>query len=150
MISTDIREQLKSAMREKDQVKLDTLRAILAGFTSELVASGKTPQDEVTDDIALKVVQKLIKQRKDAISQFEAGGRADLATDERAQLAVLEQFQPPQMPEEEIRTVALRLQAELGLTDKAKAGMLMGAVKKEIGSAADGATIKSVIDSLFA
>ena len=148
-IAETIREQLKSAMREKDQTALDTLRAVLTGFTSELVAGGKTPQDQVTNEIALKVVQKLIKQRKDAIAQFSVGGRSDLVDKETAELAVLEQFQPPQMSTDEIRAIAIVKQAELGIFDKAKAGMLMGAVKKEVGDAADGATIKSIIDSLF-
>jgi len=84
MISTDIREKMKDAMRSKDQVALDTYRGILSSFTNELVAAGKTPQDEVTDDIALSVIKKTIKQRKDAIQQFEAAGRTDLADADKA------------------------------------------------------------------
>jgi len=145
-----IREQLKDAMRAKDQIALDTLRSVLGGFTTELVAAGKTPQDEVTDDMALKVIQKLIKQRKDAISQFEAGGRDDLASDEKLQLAILEKYQPAQMPESEIKEIAVRKQAELGITDKAKAGVLTGAVMKEVAGRADGAIVKSIVEGLFA
>ncbi len=148
-IAQEIREQLKTAMREKNQVALDTLRSILSGFTAELVASGKTPQDEVEDSVAIKVVQKLIKQRKDAIAQFEGAGRADLADDEKAQLAVLEQFQPAQMSEANIRVIAERKKTELGITDKAKSGILTGAVMKEVAGTADGALVKTVVDSLF-
>jgi uncharacterized protein YqeY len=82
-IATDIREKMKQAMRDKDQAALDTYRSTLSAFTNELVTAGKTPQDEVTDDMALKVIQKIIKQRKDSIAQFEAGGRADLVADEK-------------------------------------------------------------------
>ena len=149
MIATDIREQLKTAMREKDQVGLDTLRGVLSAFTNELVAQGKTPQDEVSDDMALKVILKLIKQRKDAIAQFEAGARQDLAMVEKDQLALLEKFQPAQMPEDEIRAIAIRKKAELNVTDPAKAGILTGAVMKEVAGAADGGTVKRVVDSLF-
>ncbi len=136
-------------MREKDQVALDTYRVVLSAFTAELVASGKTPQDEVSDDMALKVIIKLIKQRKDAISQFEAGGRGDLAEEEKKQLALLEKFQPAQMSEQDIRAIAEQKKAELGITDKAKAGILTGAVMKAVAGQADGGTVKNIVDSLF-
>jgi uncharacterized protein len=148
-IATDVRELLKVAMREKNQTALDTLRSVMSACTNELVASGKTPQDEVTDDMAQKVISRLIKQRKDSIAQFETGGRTDLALDEKAQLAILEQFQPPQMGEDALRTIALRKKEELGITDKAKAGILTGAVMKEVSGQADGALVKSIIESLF-
>jgi uncharacterized protein YqeY len=148
-IATSIREELKNAMRNKDQVALDTYRAILTGFMTELVATGKTPQDEVSDDMALKVILKLIKQRKDAISQFEAGGRSDLAEEEKSQLALLEKFQPVQMSEADIRAIAERKKAELNVTDKTKAGILTGAVMKETAGQADGALVKTIVESLF-
>ena len=106
MISTDIREKLKDAMRNKDQTALDTYRGLISAFTSELLAQGKTPQDEVTDDIALGVIKKTIKQRKDAISQFEAAGRTDLDDADKAQLALLEGFMPEQMSEADIKVIA--------------------------------------------
>lgn len=152
MIAQTIREQLKDAMRSKDQAALDALRGVMSAFTSELVANGKTPQDEVTDEIALKVILRTIKQRQDAIAQFEAGGRADLAEEDKKQLAVLMQFQPAQMDASEIEKIAIAKKAELGLTDKAKMGMLVGAVVKEIavrGESADGAVVKGIIEQLF-
>lgn len=150
MIATDIREKLKDAMRSKDQVALDTYRGILSAFTNELVASGKTPQDEVTDDIALSVIKRTIKQRKDAIEQFTAGGREDLANDDRAQLALLEIFQPAQMSESDIRVIAEKKKAELNISDKSKLGILVGAVMKETGGNADGQVVKQIVESLFA
>ncbi|MBY0328560.1 GatB/YqeY domain-containing protein [Patescibacteria group bacterium] len=148
-LAETIREKLKDAMRAKDQIALDTLRSVISGFTSELVAAGKTPQDEVTDDIAMKVITKLVKQRKDSISQFEAGGRADLAVDEKLQLAVLEAYMPEQMSEEKIREIAVAKKADLNLTDKTKSGILTGAVMKEVAGQADGMLVKKVVDSLF-
>ncbi len=149
MIAADIREKLKDAMRAKDQVALDTYRGILSGFTNELVAAGKLPQDEVTDEVALSVIKRTIKQRKDAIAQFEAGGRQDLADDDRAQLALLDMFQPAQMAESEIQAIAEKKKAELGIDDKNKMGILMGAVMKETGGNADGQVVKKVVESLF-
>jgi uncharacterized protein YqeY len=148
-IATEVREHMKQAMRDKNQTALDTYRGALSAFMMEMVANGNTPQDEVTDDVALKVILKLIKQRKDAITQFQAGGRMDLADDEKAQLALLEKFQPAQMSEADIRVIAEKKKAELGITDKAKMGILTGAVMKEIGGAADGSTVKTVVESLF-
>ncbi len=152
MIIQTIREQLKDAMRSKDQAALDALRGVMSAFTNELVASGKSPQDEVTDDIALKVILRTIKQRQDAIAQFEAGGRTDLAEEDKKQLAVLMQFQPAQMAESEIRAIATAKKDELGMTDKTKMGMLVGAVVKEIaarGESADGGVVKKIIEELF-
>ncbi len=149
MIATDIREKLKDAMRAKDQVALDTYRGLLSAFTNELVAQGKTPQDEVSDDIALSVVKRTIKQRKDAIAQFEAGGRKDLADADKAQLALLDIFQPAQMSEDEIRTIAVKKKEEMVITDKAKMGILMGAVMKETAGNADGQVVKKVVEGLF-
>lgn len=148
-LAETIREKLKDAMRAKDQIALDTLRSVISGFTSELVAAGKTPQDEVTDDIAMKVITKLVKQRKDSISQFEAGGRADLAVDEKLQLAVLETYMPEQMSEDKIREIAVAKKADLNVTDKTKSGILTGAVMKEVAGQADGMLVKKVVDSLF-
>ena len=139
-------------MRSKDQAALDALRGVMSAFTNELVASGKSPQDEVTDDIALKVILRTIKQRQDAIAQFEAGGRTDLAEEDKKQLAVLMQFQPAQMAESEIRAIATAKKDELGMTDKTKIGMLVGAVVKEIatrGESADGGVVKKIIEELF-
>ncbi len=148
-IATNIREQLKLAMKEKNQDALDTFRSVISAFTSELVASGKTPQDEVIDEIAQKVIQKIIKQRQDSISQFEAGGRNDLAEIEKAQLAFLVPFMPVQMSEEKIREIVLAKKEILNFTDKAKMGMLVGAVMKEVGASADGAVVKKIVEESF-
>lgn len=148
-LSHTIREQLKQAMRDKNQAALDTLRAVLAGFTTELVASGKTPQDDIDDAQALVVIKRLMKQRRDALSQFETAGREDLAAIEKEQLVILEQFQPAQMSAEEITRIATEQKAALGITDKTKAGVLMGAVLKITNGAAESSTVKQVIDTLF-
>ncbi len=148
-IAQQIRESLKSAMREKDQIKLDTLRSVMSATTNELVATGKTPQDVPDDALVQKVIARLVKQRKDAISQFEAGGRADLADTEKAQLVILEAYLPAQMSEAEIRIIAEKKMAELEITDKSKAGILVGAVMKEVAGNADGTVVKKVVESLF-
>ncbi|HVY36092.1 MAG TPA: GatB/YqeY domain-containing protein [Candidatus Paceibacterota bacterium] len=144
-----IREALKGAMKDKDQTALDTLRSALAVFTNEAIALGKPPQEELTDDQVVVVIRKLIKQRRDAIEQYKVGGRADLIAAEQGQIYILEQYLPAPMTDTDIQLIAERKKKELQITDKAKSGILVGAVMKEVGSAADGGTVKKIVEGLF-
>lgn len=144
-----IRGELRDAMKQKDGARLDTLRSILAACTNEAIVLGKTPQEILSDEQVLSVIRRQIKQRRDAIEQYRAGGRADLIASEQAQLWVLEQYLPAAMPEADIKQVALRKKADLQISDKAKSGILVGAVMKEIGNASDGATVKRIVEELF-
>jgi uncharacterized protein YqeY len=144
-----IKGQLKEAMMAKDAVKLTVIRGLLTAFTNESVAIGRTPQDMLNDEEALKVITRTAKQRKDAISQFEAAGRQDLADEDKAQLAILETYLPTLMSAEEVRPIAEAKKAELGVTDKSGAGKLTGMLMKELAGKADGAVVKQVVDSLF-
>lgn len=148
-LQQEVRDALKTAMKEKDQTALDTLRGTIAAFTNEAVNLGKSPQEELSDEQALTVIKRQIKQRKDAIAQYTAAGRADLLAIEEAQVKILEQYVPAQMSEEAIREIAMRKKEESGIADKSKMGMLVGAVMKEVGSNADGAVVKKVIESLY-
>ncbi|MDQ3077056.1 MAG: GatB/YqeY domain-containing protein [bacterium] len=149
-LQTQIKDEIKKAMLAKDTVRLNVMRGISSAFTNELVAKGQKPQDELADDAGIAVIKRLVKQRKDSIEQFTKGGREDLAADEKTELAVLETLLPASMPKEEIKKVAEAKKAELGITDIAKMGMLIGAVNKELKGAADGSDIKEVVESLFA
>ena len=97
-----IKAEIKPAMIAKDTVRLGTLRMIMAAFTNELVTQGHPPTDPLSDEDCMKVIKRLSKQRKDSIEQFVAGGRPELAEDERAELAVIESFLPTAMTEEEV------------------------------------------------
>lgn len=149
-LQQDIKESIKEAMKAKDQVKLGVVKGLSAAFTNELVTLGRMPQDELTDEEALNVIRRAVKQRKDSIQQFVAGGRPELAEDEKAELAVLETYLPAMMPEEEVEKIAKAKIEELGITDKSKAGQLMGALMKDLKGQADGDTVKSVVDRLLA
>lgn len=144
-----IKDSLKDALKAKEEVRLRTIRSMLTAFTNELVATGKTPQDSLEDDKVLGVIKRLAKQRKESIVQYEAANRPELAEPEKAELLVLEGYLPQLMSTEEILPVAQAKKAELGITDKAKMGMLVGAVMKELGGKADGADVKQVVESLF-
>jgi uncharacterized protein len=145
----DIRSELKEAMKAKDAVRLRTVRSILTAFTNELVATGHTPQEMIGDTEGLAVIKRLAKQRKDSIEQYEAAGRTDLSEPEKEELVVLEAYLPQLMSQDEIRPIVETKKAELGITDKAKIGMLVGAVMKELGGKADGSDVKAIAESLF-
>ena len=145
----DIKNSLKDAMKEKDEVRLRTVRSMLTAFTNELVANGKTPQAWLDDDTTMNVIKRLSKQRKESITQFEAAGRDELAVPEKEELAVLETYLPQMMTQDEIRPLAEAKKVELGVDDKAKMGMLVGALMKDLNGQADGGDVKMVVESLF-
>lgn len=140
---------MKTAMRAKNDVALTTLRGLLSAFTNELVALKRKPTDALQDAEAFAVIKRAVKQRKDSIEQFTKGGRADLAEKEHAELAIVEAYLPAMTSEDDIKKVAEAKKAELNVTDKSKAGILVGAIVKEFGGNADGAVVKQVVDGLF-
>lgn len=149
MLQDSIKSQIKEAMMAKDAVRLEVLRGISAAGTNELVAKGRKPQDQLTDEELIAVITRLSKQRKDSIDQFTKGGRLDLVTEEQAQLAILETFLPKMMSQDEIRPIAIAKKEALGVTDKSGLGKLVGAVMGELKGKADGNDVKAVIESLF-
>ncbi|MEI8130209.1 MAG: GatB/YqeY domain-containing protein [bacterium] len=149
MLHEEIKGKIKEAMLAKDAVRLEVLRGMVAAFTNELVAKGKKPQEMLSDEEAMAVIMRMSKQRKDSIEQFTKGGREDLVAEEQAQLAIIETFLPAMMSKADVETVARVKQAELGITDPTKKGMLMAGVMKDLKGKADGMLVKEVVDSLF-
>ena len=141
---------LKEAMKAKDSARLAVLRGIKTAFTNELVATKRTPQDTLSDEEVIKVITRLAKQRKDSIEQFTKGGRPELAEKESYELTVLQEFLPELMSKEAIQQFVHAKKDELGITDPAKKGMLIGATMKELKGKADGSLVKEVVDDLFA
>jgi len=144
-----IKNDVTSAMRAKDSLRLTVLRSVLAAFTNELVAKKKKPDEQIGDEDALTVLNRASKQRKDSIEQFNKGGRADLALNEEKELVIIEAYLPETMGIDEIQKLAEAKKAELGIDDVAKKGMLMGALMKELKGKADGGDVKKVVDALF-
>jgi hypothetical protein len=138
-----------AAMKAREQVKVDTLRGAMTSFTNELVAKGRKPTDELTDDEAVVVIKRLAKQRKDSMEQFTNGGRPELAEKEAAELKILEVYLPESASIEDIEKVAIAKKAELGITDASGTGKLMGAIIKEFAGTADGADVKAVVTKLL-
>lgn len=139
---------MKEAMKAKDDLRVQTLRGVIAACTNELVAKNMKPTDAVDDAMVLAVLKRLGKQRKDSAEQFEKGGRAELAAKELKELKILENYLPQQASREDILKVAQAKKEELKV-DAAGKGKLMGIVMKELGGNADGGLVKEVVESLF-
>ncbi len=150
MLHDHIREEIKNAMRAKDELRKEVLRGILTGFTNELVATKHTPQEILGDAGCIAVIKRQVKQRKDSYEQFVAGGRPELAEKEKKELVILEAFLPQTMSREEIKVIAVKTKADLGVTDKSKIGQFIGAVMKACGGNADGNDVKAIVEELLA
>ncbi len=149
MLAAKIREDMKVAMKAKDDLRVQTLRGAMAAFTNELVAKGKKPTEELDDVGAITVLKRLAKQRKDSAEQFEKGHRPELAQKELAELKIIEAYLPQTASREDIEKVARAKKEELGVTDVSGTGKLVGAVMKEFAGNADGTDVKEVVTSLF-
>jgi len=149
MLHEQIKEEIKIAMKAKEELRLSVLRGMLSAFTNELVATKRKPSEILPDEDALMVVKRLVKQRKDSVEQFRAGKREDLASKEEAEMKILEKYLPEMMSREEIEKVVLTKKEELKIVDKSKMGMLMGAVIKELKGKADGSLVKEVVEKMF-
>lgn len=148
-LQNKITENIFGAMRAKDELRLLVLRAVKAAFTEELLSLKKKPDETLDDETALAVIGREAKKRKDSIEQFEKGGRADLAENERAELAILQEFLPVLMSREEIETIAREKINSLSITDKSGQGKLIGALMSDLRGRADGADVKEVVEKLL-
>lgn len=149
-----IKDQIKEAMRSKNRVMLDTLRGLDALMLNEMLASKdtKSSNGQMTDDKALALIKRSVKQRKDSIAQFKIGKRDDLAAKEELELAILEGFLPSMMSRDQIlASISPKIEAMkvLGSFDPKSSGKIVGQFIKELAGKADGADVKAVVDELL-
>jgi uncharacterized protein len=145
-----VREDMKNAMRAKDAATLECVRGLMSAFTNELVTLKRMPSDSLSDAEALAVVKRAVKKGKDAAQQFVDGGRPELAEKENAEVAILSKYLPAQATDAEIAAAIAAKVAEMGVTDKAGVGKLIGAVTKHFNGNVDGMKVKEMADKLFA
>ena len=145
MTHQELKEAITGAMKAREEVRLSVLRGLSAAATNELVAEGKKPTDEISDDDLMTVISRAAKQRKDSIEQFIKGGRLELAEKERAELKIIEEMLPAQMSREEVEKAVKNKSVELGVSDKSGANKLMGALMKELRGRADGTMVREVV-----
>ena len=142
-ISNDIKE----AMKAKDKVRLETLRNIKKVFLEAKTAPGAN--DTSTDDAAMKIMQKLVKQGKDSATLYNDQGRADLAEAELAQVAVIETYLPKQMSAEELEAALKAIIAEVGAEGPKDMGKVMGTATKKLAGLAEGRAISAKVKELL-
>lgn len=138
-----IMDAMKTAMKEKDTVSLEALRAVKSALLLAQTESGA--KEELSKDDEIKLLQKLVKQRKDSAAIYNEQGRQDLAEPEIAQAAVIEKFLPAQLSETEVEAVVNKIVAENGFSGMADMGKVMGLATKELAGQADGKTISSAV-----
>ncbi len=144
-----VSEDIKDAMRAKDKVRLEALRGIKKEFLEAKTAKGAN--DELSDDTAILILQKMVKQRKDSADIYKTqGGREDLAGDELAQVAVLEEYLPKQLSQEELDAKLTEIIAQVGATSPADMGKVMGGVAtKALAGVAAGKAISETVKKLL-
>lgn len=141
-----VMEQMKAAMKSKDTVALESLRALKSAF---LLANTSGGNVELSEEDEIKIVQKLVKQRKDSAAIFQDQNRTDLAEPEIAQAKILEQFLPAQMGEDELKSAIEAIIAQTGASSMKDMGKVMGMASKELAGKADGKAISSVVKELL-
>lgn len=144
-----IQKDAEEALKSGEKTRLSVLRDIKTSATNELVATKRKPTDTLSDEELLSVIKRLAKQRKDSIEQFRAGNREELAKKEEKELTILEEYLPEMMSKEEIRPIAEKKKAELGITDKSGMGQLIGAIMKETEGRADGKDVSAIVNELL-
>lgn len=142
-----ISDGIKSAMLAKDKVRLEALRAVKKEFLEAKTAKGS--DGELTDEAATKIVAKLAKQRTESAEIYRTQGREDLAQEEEAQLAVLQEFLPKQLSMEEIEAHVKALIVELGVADMKGMGRVMGEASKRLAGQVDGKVLSEVVKKLL-
>ena len=143
-----ISEDIKSAMKARDKVRLETLRNIKKVFLEAKTAPGAN--DTLTDADALKIISKLAKQGKETATTYTQAGRQDLADAELAQVEVLESYLPKQLSQEEIEAEVKNIIAEVGATSMKEMGKVMGTASKQLAGKADGRVISEIVKKLLA
>ncbi|MCA9352228.1 GatB/YqeY domain-containing protein [Patescibacteria group bacterium] len=147
-LQEQMKENMKAAMKDRNMAAVTTYRGLMSAMTNAIVATGKAPDTPVDDDMAMDVLTKEAKKRKDSIQQYTDAGRPELAEDEQAELAIIEQYLPTMMSLDDIKTIAQAKIADIG--DGVNKGQLMGSLMGELKGRADGADVKTVVDELLA
>lgn len=146
-LQTKIMDVMKDAMRSKDTIALEALRAIKSELLLAQTASGS--KEEISEADEIKILQRLVKMRKDSAEIFATQNRPDLAEPELAQIAVIEKFLPAQLSEAEVEAIVAKIISETGASGIASMGKVMGLASAQIGGQAEGKMISAIVKKLL-
>lgn len=145
MLKEKLLEDLKISMKEKDEVRKNTVQMVRAA----ILQVEKDKQIQVTEQQILEIIAKEVKKRKDAIPDYEKGGRLDMVETIQKEIAILNEYLPKQLSKEELEKQIKEIIQQTGATSIKEMGMVMKAAKEKIGAASDGKTINEVVKSLL-
>lgn len=146
-LSKDVMAKMKEAMKAKDSVALESLRAIKSAILLAQTETGS--KEEISEESEIKLLQKLVKQRKDSATLYTEQGREDLAEPELAQAEIISQFLPEQLGEEELKAIITEIIAETGASSMKEMGKVMGAASQKLAGKADGKAISAMVKQLL-
>lgn len=147
-LEKQIQADMVAAMKAKETVRLASLRAIKAAILLAKTAEGGT--GEVSDQDIVKLIQKLVKQRKESAQQYNDAGRPELAENEMVEAAAMEVYLPKQLSEAEVETELVKIIAEVGASKPSDMGKVMGVATKRLAGLADGRVISAIVKKLLA
>ena len=140
-----IGEDIKSAMKAKDKIRLETVRSIKKVILEKEVALRPKGQDSLTEEQEIELLAQQAKQRRDSIEQYRNGGREDLAEKEAQELAIIETYLPKQLSEEEVNSIIDEIITSVGATTAKDLGKVMGVAMKQLKGKADGKKIQAIV-----
>ena len=146
-LQKDIMEAIKAAMKAKDSTALQALRAVKSEILLAQTESGA--KEELSEEAGIKLLQKLVKQRKDSAQVYAEQGRDDLAGPELAEAAVIEKFLPEQLSADEVRDIVAGIIEKTGAESMKDMGMVMGMASKQMAGRADGKTISDIVKEIL-
>ena len=142
-----IGEDIKSAMKAKDKIRLETVRGIKKAILEKEVALRPQGQESLTEEQEIEILAQLAKQRRDSIEQYNNAGREDLANKEQQELAILETYLPEQVADSELETIVDEIITSVGATSPKDLGKVMGVAMKQLKGKADGKKIQALVKS---
>ena len=142
-VLSNLSEEIKNAMREKDSLKLESLRAIKSALILAQTASGAGP--DLDEEVSIKLLQRLVKQRKESALIYKEQGRNDLAEPEEAQAKIIASFLPEQLSEEEVIKIVLEVISQTGAEGIKDMGKVMGITSKKLAGKAEGKLIADIV-----
>lgn len=149
MLKDTLSEDLKSAMRAKDDARLRTIRSLRAALMEKEIAERQGGEAQLSEEQEASVLQKQAKQRRDALEQFRAAGREDLASKEEEELRIIESYLPQQLGDEEVRQTVRRIVAELGPVTPREMGKVMGEAMRQLRGRAEGKRVQDAVQSII-
>ncbi|MFA5158410.1 MAG: GatB/YqeY domain-containing protein [Patescibacteria group bacterium] len=144
-LSDQINNDFVDAMKSRDEIKVSVLRMLKSALQNEKIKAGK----DLSDDDIIKIIQREIKQRRDSIETYEAGGRSELAAKEKAEIEVLTKYMPQQLSNEELTAIVKSAIEETGATGMQEMGKVMGKVMPKVAGKADGNAVSAKVKELL-